>query len=119
MTFIDKPWITVGRVEDIPRLGARRIEAGFATIGLFRNADDEVFAIEDKCPHKGGPLSQGIVHDGCVTCPLHNMVISLRSGEVQGPDEGGVRTFRVRLTDGEVQLSGEDLASAASMTVAA
>ncbi|MEN3791389.1 nitrite reductase small subunit NirD [Fulvimarina sp. MAC3] len=119
MTLIDSPWITVGRIEDIPRLGARRIEAGFATIGLFRDAEDEVFAIEDRCPHKGGPLSQGIVHDGCVTCPLHNMVISLRSGEAQGPDEGEVRTFRVRLVNGEVQLSGEDLARAANTKVAA
>ena len=114
MTYIDKPWISVGRLEDIPQLGARRIEAGFATIGLFRTASDEVFAIEDKCPHKGGPLTQGIVHDGCVTCPLHNMVIALKSGEAQGADEGHVRTFAVRLVDGDIQLSGADLAEAAS-----
>nr|WP_199520197.1 nitrite reductase small subunit NirD [Fulvimarina endophytica] len=111
---MEKPWISVGRIEDIPPLGARRIETGFATIGLFRTASDEVFAIEDKCPHKGGPLSQGIVHDGCVTCPLHNMVISLKSGQAQGADTGEVRTFRLRLSGGEIQLSGEDLAAAAN-----
>ncbi|EAU41641.1 hypothetical protein FP2506_14449 [Fulvimarina pelagi HTCC2506] len=119
MTMIDRPWIGIGRIEDIPQLGARRIEAGYMTIGLFRTAGDEVFAIEDKCPHKGGPLSQGIVHDGCVTCPLHNMVISLTTGETQGPDEGTVRTFRTRIQDGEIQLSGEDLAAAANAVRAA
>ena len=119
MTIIDKPWIGIGRLEDIPPLGARRIEAGFMKIGLFRTAGDAVFAVEDKCPHKGGPLSQGIVHDGCVTCPLHNMVISLKTGELTGPDEGAVRTFRTRLKDGEIQLSGEDLAAAANAARAA
>ncbi|WP_416186648.1 nitrite reductase small subunit NirD [Fulvimarina uroteuthidis] len=116
---MDKHWIGVGRIADIPPLGARRIEAGFATIGLFRTARDEIFAIEDRCPHKGGPLTQGIVHDGCVTCPLHNMVIGLESGEAQGADEGRVTTFRVRMVDGEIQLSGEDLARAANRACAA
>ena len=63
------------------------------TIAVFRTVDDQVFAIEDHCPHRGGPLSQGIVHGGCVTCPLHNWVIALETGEAQGADEGAVTTY--------------------------
>jgi len=75
------------------------------TIAVFRTADDHVFALEDRCPHRRGPLSQGIVHDGCVTCPLHNWVISLESGEAQGADEGSVATFPIRLDGDTILLS--------------
>jgi nitrite reductase (NADH) small subunit len=85
--------------------GARCVKNGDTTIAVFRTADNGIFAIEDKCPHKNGPLSQGIVHDGCVTCPLHNWVISLETGKAQGADEGTVRTWPVRL-DGETILIG-------------
>ncbi len=97
-------WVQIGRLEQIPRQGARCVTVGSLRIGIFRTVDDEIYALEDKCPHKQGPLSQGIVHDNCVTCPLHNWVISLTSGEAQGADEGGTRTFRVRLEDGAIQL---------------
>ncbi len=90
-------WIRVGTVNDIPRRGARCVRFGQATIAVFRTAEDRIYAIEDKCPHRAGPLSQGIVHDGCVTCPLHNWVISLETGLAQGADEGSVATFPVRL----------------------
>ncbi len=96
-------WVQIGHLSDIPRQGARCISAGGVRIGIFRTADDEIHALEDKCPHRQGPLSQGIIHDGCVTCPLHNWVISLRSGEAQGADEGSVKTYPVRL-DGETIL---------------
>ena len=69
---------------------------GSTTIAVFRTFDDRLFAIEDRCPHKNGPLSQGIVHDGCVTCPLHNWVINLATGKAQGADEGVTRTFPVK-----------------------
>ncbi|KZL22160.1 Assimilatory nitrite reductase [NAD(P)H] small subunit [Pseudovibrio axinellae] len=92
-----KTWIEVGCLEDIPRNGARCVKNGEMTIAVFRTARDEVFALEDKCPHKKGPLSQGIVHDNCVTCPLHNWVISLRSGSAQGADEGHTQAFPVKL----------------------
>jgi nitrite reductase (NADH) small subunit len=74
------------------------------TIAVFRTADDRVFALEDRCPHKKGPLSQGIVHDGCVTCPLHNWVISLESGEAQGADDGRTLSFPVRLEDDAILI---------------
>jgi nitrite reductase (NADH) small subunit len=100
MTIMTERWYAVGSIADIPRRGARCVKHGTTTIAVFRTAEDKVFALEDKCPHRGGPLSQGIVHDGCVTCPLHNWVISLESGRAQGTDEGSTATYPVRL-DGQ------------------
>ena len=97
-------WLDVGKLEDIPTRGARRVQHSGTTIALFRTSTDEVFALEDLCPHSRGPLSQGIVHDDCVTCPLHNWVISLRDGSVQGVDEGQTRRFPVRFEEQRLQL---------------
>lgn len=96
-------WVAIGPITDIPRQGARCVKNGDMTIAVFRTSDDRVFALEDKCPHKNGPLSQGIVHDGCVTCPLHNWVISLETGAAQGADEGQTASFPVKL-DGQTVL---------------
>lgn len=96
-------WVAIGSLSDIPSQGARCVKHGESTIAVFRTADDRVFALEDKCPHKNGPLSQGIVHGGCVTCPLHNWVISLETGQAQGADEGETRSFPVKL-EGETVL---------------
>ncbi len=90
-------WTPIGHLSDIPRRGARCVNSPLGRIAIFRTEADEVFALEDRCPHKGGPLSQGIVHGASVTCPLHNQVISLRDGLVQGPDVGTVRRFDLRL----------------------
>ncbi|MCA1491392.1 nitrite reductase small subunit NirD [Sinorhizobium alkalisoli] len=97
-------WILVGTVDDIPRQGSRRVRNGETKIAVFRTIDDRIFALEDKCPHKNGPLSEGIVHDGCVTCPLHNWVISLETGEAQGADDGRTSTFPVRIEGREIYL---------------
>jgi len=96
-------WIEVGVLSDIPRLGARVVRTADGDIAIFRTADDEVFALRDKCPHKGGPLSQGIVHGRKVACPLHDWKIHLDSGLAVAPDEGCAARFPVRL-DGEVVL---------------
>jgi nitrite reductase (NADH) small subunit len=93
-------WTFIGSLTDIPQRGARCVETPLGKIAVFRTAEDRVFAIEDHCPHKGGPLSQGIVHGAAVTCPLHNWVISLETGKALGADEGAVRTIPVRV-DGE------------------
>jgi nitrite reductase (NADH) small subunit len=97
--------IRVCRLEDIPKLGARRYrrEDG-ETIAVFRTAADRVFALADRCPHKGGPLSQGIVFGESVACPLHNWCIELGSGQACSPDEGTVQRFEVRVVDGHVEL---------------
>ena len=97
-------WYGLGRLQDIPQRGSRRVVVDGIRIGVFRTATDQVFALEDRCPHLGGPLSEGIVHDNCVTCPLHNWVISLSSGEAQGADSGQVRSFPVRTTEGRLEL---------------
>ncbi|WP_279481930.1 nitrite reductase small subunit NirD [Aureimonas sp. SK2] len=98
-------WAPIGRLDDIPRRGARCVNSALGRIAVFRTMDDKVFATEDRCPHKGGPLSQGIVHGGSVTCPLHSQVIALDTGVVQGPDEGRVRTFPVRVdADGGLEI---------------
>ncbi|MDH5445972.1 MAG: nitrite reductase small subunit NirD [Gammaproteobacteria bacterium] len=90
-------WIEVGQVEDVPRLGARVIKTDDGNIGLFRTAEDEIFALRDECPHKKGPLSQGIVHGKKVTCPLHNWNIQLDSGEAVAPDEGCTASFPIKI----------------------
>jgi nitrite reductase (NADH) small subunit len=89
-------WIEIGAISDIPRRGARCVETPQGRIAVFRTMDDQFFAIEDRCPHKGGPLSQGIVHGTAVTCPLHNWVISLETGAALGADEGSVGTIPLR-----------------------
>lgn len=90
-------WVAIGTVADIPRRGARCVMTSVGRIAVFRTQDDQIFATEDRCPHRGGPLSQGIVHDASVACPLHGQVISLQTGDVRGPDTGRVRTFAVRV----------------------
>ena len=100
----DKNWIDIGKLNDIPRLGARVIETDAGNIAIFRTAEDEVFALRDKCPHKGGPLSQGIVHGKRVACPLHDWKIQLDSGEAVAPDEGCAASFPVKLEGETIYL---------------
>lgn len=98
-------WIRVCALEEIPVLGARVVRDAAGDISVFRNGDDEVFALHDKCPHKGGPLSQGIVHGRSVTCPLHNWKIDLCNGAAIAPDSGCARAFEVRIEGGDVLLA--------------
>lgn len=98
-------WITVGRIEDIPRLGARVVTTAEGDIAVFRTSDDKVFALRDHCPHKGGPLSQGIVYGNRVACPLHSWSIDLETGEAVAPDKGCSHIYPVRLEDGVVSIA--------------
>lgn len=98
-------WLDIGVLDDIPLRGARCVKTRNGRIGVFRTHDDRVFAIEDHCPHKGGPLSQGIVHGAAVTCPLHNWVFSLETGKALGADEGAVKTIPVRVEDGRIAVA--------------
>ena len=104
MTMMQDEWVDVGQLEDIPRRGARVVKSPVGDIAVFRTLDDRVFALEDRCPHKGGPLSQGIVQGHAVNCPLHNWQISLENGAAQGADEGCTRTVPVKLQAGRVLL---------------
>jgi len=95
-------FIDIGALDDIPLRGARVLKTAAGCVAVFRTAEDEVFAIDDRCPHKGGPLSEGIVHGRAVTCPLHNWVIGFEDGVVQGADEGSVATYAARVEGGRV-----------------
>jgi len=95
-------WRRVCGVDDIPRLGARVVRRARGDVAVFRNARDEIFALEDRCPHKGGPLSQGIVYGKHVTCPLHSWKICLDDGNAAAPDEGCAKRYPVKVEDGEV-----------------
>jgi nitrite reductase (NADH) small subunit len=105
-------WVDVCRLDDIPVRGARLVKTAHGCIAMFRTSASEVYAIDDTCPHKGGPLAQGIVHDKSVTCPLHNWVISLETGEAQGADKGRVRTYALTLKDGRILLDVSKLKAA-------
>lgn len=108
-------WKRVCQLEDIPVLGARRVARSQGMdVALFRNEADEVFALLDRCPHKGGPLSQGIVFGRSVACPLHNWTIGLDTGEAAAPDEGSTPRFSVRMENGAVHLNLLELATHAT-----
>lgn len=108
-------WTAICRIDDIPRLGARRVaRARGLDVAVFRNDQDQVFALLDRCPHKGGPLSQGIVLGTTVACPLHNWAIGLADGCAQAPDEGCTPRFATQVQDGVVQLDARELATLAT-----
>jgi nitrite reductase (NADH) small subunit len=98
-------WTEIGLLTDIPAMGSRVLVTSDGDVAVFRTADDQVFALYDQCPHKKGPLSQGIVYDKRVACPLHNWVIDMASGEATGPDSGCTRTFDTKVENGLVYVS--------------
>ena len=97
-------WTQIGGLDDIPRLGARTVETAQGQVAVFRTSDDDIFALFNKCPHKGGPLSEGIVSGRVVVCPLHNWTIDLATGEATAPDEGCTRPVEAKLEGGKVWL---------------
>lgn len=104
-------WIEICAVDDIPLRGSRVIRTAQGDVALFRASETDVFALDDRCPHAGGPLSQGIVHGRAVTCPLHSWVISLETGTALGADQGQVRTFPVRIEQRIVAIRRCDIAA--------
>jgi nitrite reductase (NADH) small subunit len=97
-------WIDISPLDAVPQRGARLVKTVHGCVAIFRTGADEVFALDNACPHKNGPLAEGIVHGNSVTCPLHNWVISLETGLVQGPDEGSVATYPARVEAGRILL---------------
>lgn len=102
-------WIEIGIVDDVPLRGSRVVTTDQGDIAIFKAADERIFALWDKCPHKGGPLSQGIVHGHSVTCPLHNWVVGLETGEVKGPDQGCARKVKVKVENNIVLIEAAAL----------
>lgn len=110
-------WQLICRVDDIPVLGARVVKRQTQTdVAIFRNTEDKVFALLDKCPHKGGPLSQGIVFGEKVACPLHNWNIELPTGCAVSPDEGCTQKFVVKVEADQVYLDANELLTLALET---
>lgn len=101
-------FIDISALDDIPRQGARVVKTPAGCIAIFRTAEDQIFALDDRCPHKGGPLSEGIVHGTSVTCPLHAAVFDLTTGA--GTDAWQVKTHAVRTENGRVLLDATFLA---------
>ncbi|MGE5547679.1 MAG: nitrite reductase small subunit NirD [Solirubrobacterales bacterium] len=97
-------WTDIGTLADIPRRGARTVDTPLGEVAVFRTAEDEVFALINRCPHRGGPLSEGIVSGRKVACPLHNWVIDLNTGEAEAPDEGCTTAVEVRMEGGRLLL---------------
>jgi len=107
-------WKRICRLDEVPVLGARRVaRASGPQVAIFRTTDDRVFALLDRCPHKGGPLSQGIVFGDRVACPLHNWTISLASGEACEPDHGCTARFAVKVEGGDIFLDAKEIATVA------
>ncbi len=112
MTTPASEWKKICLVTDIPVLGSRRVARPEGMdVAVFRNSEDKVFALLDRCPHKGGPLSQGIVHGESVACPLHNWTIGLGDGCAKSPDEGCTPKFAVQVKDGSVYLNAAELSN--------
>jgi nitrite reductase (NADH) small subunit len=110
----DTTWVDVCAVDDIPELGSRRVARPVGLpVALFRSSGEQVHALLDRCPHKGGPLSQGIVGAEHVFCPLHNWAIALVDGRARAPDEGCTPAFRCRVDGGRVLLDADELATLA------
>lgn len=107
-------WTDIGSIEDVPLRGTRLVNTPAGNIAIFRTRNDRIFALWDKCPHMGGPLSQGIVHGDSVTCPLHNWVIGLETGEVKGPDQGCARKVSVMLDNGRILIDASALVAEAA-----
>jgi nitrite reductase (NADH) small subunit len=102
-------WIEIGHINEIPQLGSRVVKTNSGKIAIFRNSDDEVFALGDRCPHKGGPLSEGMISGRTVTCPLHNWKLQLDTGMAIAPDEGCTNTYPIRIEKDIIylQLAGD------------
>lgn len=98
------PWVDIGAESEIPARGARRVYIGATPVGIFRSGDGAIFALVDRCPHKGGPLTSGIVHGRAVSCPLHNLAISLETGAALIDGEGCARTLPIKSKDGRLLL---------------
>ena len=101
-------WFQAGKLDRIPARGARLVTTNLGDVALFRTGDNQCFALADSCPHRQGPLSQGIVHGTKVTCPLHELVIDLETGKAVAPDTGCTSVYRVKIEEGQVYLQLPD-----------
>lgn len=109
MSTVVNDWVDVGPLTAIPQRGARVVKTPLGCVAVFRTIEDKVYALDNACPHKQGPLAEGIVHGNSVTCPLHNWVFDLETGQAQGADQGQVATYPARVDDGRIWLEASFL----------
>lgn len=95
-------WIDAGPLTAIPCPGARQLRTEQITLAIVRTSSDTIYAIADACPHRGGPLSQGMVYGERLQCPMHGLVIDLVSGAAIAPDHGSTATYPVRINNGHI-----------------
>ena len=107
-------WIDIGSIEEIPVRGARKVKTRAGCLAVFRTDETAVYVTSNTCPHKGGPLAEGIVHGAKVTCPLHNWVFDLETGEAQGADEGRIDTYPAKVEDGRILIDAAILGQQAA-----
>jgi nitrite reductase (NADH) small subunit len=108
-------WIRITAAENIPPREGRAVQIGGLELAIF-NAGSRFLAVENRCPHSGGPLADGIVGGATVTCPLHNWRVCLESGHVQRPCDSAtpsVATFPVEVVDGIVMVALDRVSKAA------
>jgi nitrite reductase (NADH) small subunit len=98
-------WVRITHCGNIPLREGRSVRIGSREIAIF-NLGDRFLAVENRCPHKGGPLSEGIVSGSLVVCPLHSWKIDLECGAIKKPADIGacVKRFSTRVEDGIVSI---------------
>jgi nitrite reductase (NADH) small subunit len=108
-------WVRITPADSIPAREGRALQIGSLSLAIF-NTGDRYLAIENRCPHAGGPLADGIVGGTTVTCPLHNWRVCLESGRLERPCSEGsrpVRTFSTRIENGIILLALDEIQAAA------
>lgn len=94
-----KTWIAVININEIPSMGSRVLYYKDEEIAIFKTKNDSIHAISNLCPHKKGKLSEGLVHEEMVTCPLHNWDIDLNTGEAKGEDCDCTTTYETMIKE--------------------
>jgi len=98
-------WIKIIEIEDVPLMGSRKVVVGDDEIVIFKTKDGSIFAVNNVCPHKQGKLSEGLVHDHMVTCPLHNWDIDLETGIVKDEDNSCTKKYETKIEEGVIYLA--------------
>ena len=98
-------WIKVVALEGVPTMGSRKVIIGEDEIVLFKVKDGSIFAVNNICPHKQGKLSEGLVHEKSVTCPLHNWDIDLETGVAKDEGNECTKKYDTRVEEGFIYIS--------------
>lgn len=98
-------WVKLVATKEIPSMGSRKVIVGETEIAIFKTRDGSIFAINNVCPHKQGKLTEGLVHEHVVTCPLHNWDVDLATGQALGNDSGCTNVYETKIEEDIVYLN--------------